>query len=82
MVYWPASKGTVGPLTNKGLLSTEALPSLFNKAEFPFGIVAGMPLTVALKVTVPVGTPFPEVPCTSARMNTGLPKGRVVKGTV
>src|SRR5713101_1756709 len=82
IVYWPASKGTIGPFDNRGLLSTEVLPSLFNKAGFPFGIVPVVPLTVALNVTVPVGTPFPEVPCTSARMNTGLPNGRVVNGTV
>src|SRR4030081_3156493 len=54
-VYWPASKGTVGPLSRNGLLCTEALPSLFNEAGFPFGIVAGVALTVALKVTIPVG---------------------------
>ena len=82
IVYWPASKGTIGPLINRGLLSTEVLPWLFNEAVFPFGIVAGAPLTVALKVTIPVGVPVFELPCTSARMNTGLPNGRVVKGTV
>ena len=53
IVYWPASKGTIGPLDNRGLPSTEALPWLFNEAIFAFGIVAGAPLTVALKVTVP-----------------------------
>src|ERR1700704_2799930 len=45
IVYWPASKGTAGPLANRGLLSTEALPWLFNEGAFAFGIVAGAPLT-------------------------------------
>src|ERR1700692_1716008 len=71
IVSWPASQGTTGPLVNRGLLWTEALPSLFNEAVFAFGIVAGAPLTMALKVTVPVGVPIFELPCTSARMNTG-----------
>src|ERR1700680_3442987 len=82
IVYWPASKGTIGPFDNRGLLSMEALPWPFNEAVFACGIVAGALLTVALKVTVPVGVPVCELPCTSARMNTGLPNGRVVKGTV
>src|SRR5260370_32779060 len=74
IVYWPASKGTIGPFANRGLLSTEVLPWLFNDAVFPFGIVPGVPLTVALKVTAPVGGPVFELPCTSARMNSGPPK--------
>src|SRR6202011_3874492 len=82
IVYWPASKGTVGPFANRGLLSTEVLPWLFSLAVLAFGIVAGLPPTVALKVTVPVGMPAFELPCTSARIDTGLPNGRVVKGTV
>src|ERR1700736_5325732 len=75
IVYWPASKGTIGPFANRGLLSTEAVPWLFNEPVLAFGIVPGAPLMVALKVTVPVGVPAFELPCTSARMNTGLQKG-------
>src|SRR5260370_14047901 len=82
IAYWPASKGTVAPFANRGLLSTELLPWLFNEAVLAFGIVAGAPLTGALKVTVPVGVPVFELPWTAARMNTGLPNGRGGKGAV
>jgi hypothetical protein len=77
-VYEPASNGTVGPLSRKGLLINEAVPWLLREEELPFGMV---PLVV-LNVTVPVGLPCPESPFTSARTKTALPKGALVKGTV
>ena len=34
IVYWPASKGTIGPFATRGLLSTEVLPWLFNERRY------------------------------------------------